>query len=423
MRLRIEQQISDLQKKKIKSLQDCRRKLDLKLEKVQAEKQQVQEDLEATMADGKYTDDIREVVMDLLTSGVSMNKVDGIIHTVLQKLANVSVDRLPSKGLKSRLLVEAKILGQRQIAEAIISGDSDIGNCLHQDGTSKFFKKYLTFDVSLPSGRTLTMSMTEVPPGDAEGILSAFSESCRELAEVLCDAGEDVAQKTAEIITSFTSTMSDRGATNPLFNRYLEEMRRELLPTAKKEWDTLPDDVKDQLETMCNYFCKMHLLVNFATEANATLKIFQDAVAEGRIGDCKTDSDRFYTRLSPRVKTIFQQYRYDVDNFHRRNRVYRAISGLLTYGLRRGPPGTYYIYDQDLLDIVRDTYPSGEDVAWMLTNQDNRPTKEVGVGDLFDDKTTQRQHVQKDLYSPFDDPGSVHLWTDWYLAMEKSYED
>ncbi|KAI8487319.1 hypothetical protein Bbelb_351170 [Branchiostoma belcheri] len=67
-----------------------------------------------------------------------------------------------------------------------------------------------------------------------------------------------------------------------------------------------------------------------------------------------------------------------------RNRVYRAISGLLTYGPRRGPPGTYYIDDQDLLDIVRDTYPSGEEVNWMLTNQDNRPTKEVGVEDLFE---------------------------------------
>ncbi|KAI8516301.1 hypothetical protein Bbelb_048820, partial [Branchiostoma belcheri] len=91
-----------------------------------------------------------------------------------------------------------------------------------------------------------------------------------------------------------------------------------------------------------------------------------------------------YTRLSPRVKIIFQQYRYEVSNFHRRNRVYRAISGLLTYGLRRGPPGTYYNYNEDLLDVVRDTYPSGDDVNWMLTNQDNRTTKEVGVEDLFD---------------------------------------
>ncbi|KAI8490510.1 hypothetical protein Bbelb_317780 [Branchiostoma belcheri] len=71
----------------------------------------------------------------------------------------------------------------------------------------------------------------------------------------------------------------------------------------------------------------------------------------------------------------------------RRNRVYRAISGLLTYGLRRGPPGTYYIYDQDLLDIVRDTYPSSEDVNWMLTNQDNRPTKEHGEGDFYTEDT------------------------------------
>ncbi|KAI8487309.1 hypothetical protein Bbelb_351070 [Branchiostoma belcheri] len=61
----------------------------------------------------------------------------------------------------------------------------------------------------------------------------------------------------------------------------------------------------------------------------------------------------------------------------RRNRVYRAISGLLTYGLQRGPPGTYYIYNEDLLDVVRDAYPSSEDVNWMLTNQDNRPTKEA----------------------------------------------
>ncbi|KAI8487173.1 hypothetical protein Bbelb_349710 [Branchiostoma belcheri] len=114
----------------------------------------------------------------------------------------------------SRLLVEDKILAQRQVAEAIISGDSD-------------------------KGKTSTMSMPEVPSGDADGILSAFSQSCRELAEVLCGPGEDIAKKTAEIITSFTSTMSDRGATNPLFNGYLEEMRRELLSVAKNEWDTL----------------------------------------------------------------------------------------------------------------------------------------------------------------------------------------
>ncbi|KAI8516244.1 hypothetical protein Bbelb_048250 [Branchiostoma belcheri] len=109
-------------------------------------------------------------------------------------------------------------------------------------------------------------------------------------------------------------------------------------------------------------------------------KCLEEALRRGESlgGPCHPETDGHggknngYTRLSPRVKIIFQQYRYEVSNFHRRNRVYRAISGLLTYGLRRRPPGTYYNYNEDLLDVVRDTYPSGDDVNWMLTNQDNK---------------------------------------------------
>ncbi|XP_035688738.1 uncharacterized protein LOC118424298 [Branchiostoma floridae] len=93
-----------------------------------------------------------------------------------------------------------------------------------------------------------------------------------------------------------------------------------------------------------------------------------------------------YQRLSARVVTAFRQYRYVVTNMQRRNRVYRALSGLLTYGLRRAPPGTYYLYSSELLNIVRDCYPSGEDVAWLLNNSNNQPTLDVEVSDLFDDK-------------------------------------
>ncbi|CAH1242603.1 Hypp6877 [Branchiostoma lanceolatum] len=75
--------------------------------------------------------------------------------------------------------------------------------------------------------------------------------------------------------------MSDRGATNPLFNSHLNALRSDLLPVVHQNWDTLADNVKDGMTDMCNYFCKMHLLVNFAPEANSTLKLFEDAVAEG----------------------------------------------------------------------------------------------------------------------------------------------
>ncbi|KAI8490540.1 hypothetical protein Bbelb_318080 [Branchiostoma belcheri] len=75
-------------------------------------------------------------------------------------------------------------------------------------------------------------------------------------------------------------------------------------------------------------------------------------------------------------------------------------------GLRRGPPGTYYIYNEDLLDVVRDAYPSSEDVNWMLTNQDNRPTKEVGVEDLF-------QIIIQSLEDMLQRPGFIESYEEW----------
>ncbi|CAH1242262.1 Hypp6517 [Branchiostoma lanceolatum] len=69
---------------------------DLKVENT--ELQQIQSLMESKKVkafyDGRYCNEIREVVMYLLTSGVSMNKVDGVISSVLEKLlAGMSVDR------------------------------------------------------------------------------------------------------------------------------------------------------------------------------------------------------------------------------------------------------------------------------------------------------------------------------------------
>ena len=60
--------------------------------------------------DGRYCDEVKEVIMDLLLVDVSMSQVNNIIKTVLKKLANKNVSKLPSIGLKSRLLLEARCL-------------------------------------------------------------------------------------------------------------------------------------------------------------------------------------------------------------------------------------------------------------------------------------------------------------------------
>ena len=79
----------------------------------------------------------------------------------------------------------------------------------------------------------------------------------------------------ANLVASITNTMSDQGSVNPVFNTALSEMRSDFLPIFIDNWFNLKDETKANLKSMGNLFCKMHLLVNFATECDKCLKEFE----------------------------------------------------------------------------------------------------------------------------------------------------
>jgi transcriptional regulator NrdR family protein len=74
-----------------------------------------------TFENGRYCNEVRETIMELLSLNVSMNKVNEVIHTVIQKLTKKSVGRLPSNAVKSRLLLKARHLAHVQVAEGQLS--------------------------------------------------------------------------------------------------------------------------------------------------------------------------------------------------------------------------------------------------------------------------------------------------------------
>jgi predicted component of viral defense system (DUF524 family) len=97
--------------------------------------------------------------MSLVTEcNVSLNKVNSVISTVLHKLSGILPDRLPSMAVKSRLLIEAKAVAQQQIVDAMLQ-DVDpaalVGNTLHSDATSKYFKHYQSYQVTLSNGNSM----------------------------------------------------------------------------------------------------------------------------------------------------------------------------------------------------------------------------------------------------------------------------
>ena len=110
---------------------------------------------------------------------VSVNKVNDVIRVVLKRLTGKEVDRLPSKGLRTQMLIQARHIADIQIGEAMLK-DVDLitvlSNTLHGDGTTKYHRHYQGVQLTTDSQSLST------------GLLETFS-GCRHntsLLERLC---------------------------------------------------------------------------------------------------------------------------------------------------------------------------------------------------------------------------------------------
>ena len=270
----------------ILKLESCAKELKEKNKELEQLTCLLEDETISTFEDGKYVDEVREVIMDLLAMNVSMSKVNEVIRTVLKKLTWKRLSRLPSKAVHSRLFVEAKHLADVQLGRAMLE-EADpsqvVGNTLHRDGTTKYHRHYQDFEITTPSCQTYSMGLHELGKSDTEAIMDSFKYRVKEIAQAL-SSGENltVEDKVAELVTSIKNTMSDQGPTNATFNEQLTELRKELLPKVVEKWEDLSEDSKKSLEQMGNFYRKLHLLVNLGKEANKALKLFEHAATEGR---------------------------------------------------------------------------------------------------------------------------------------------
>ena len=62
------------------------------------------------------------------------------------------------------------------------------------------------------------------------------------------------------------ATISDRAATEVKFNDMLQLYRREVLPFIYSQYDDFSGEEKQSLSCLCNFFCGLHALANFAKQ-------------------------------------------------------------------------------------------------------------------------------------------------------------
>ena len=214
-----------------------------------------------TKVDGKYGDEVRLCCYSLLSKNVGVWNVGPVIRAVT-KMVGVKVQELPSVGLLSRMLIELKAAGSLQVAD-VMEDAGDIST-LHSDGTSKFGKKYGSFQIATEE-KTMSVGLVEMGSGTAQHALEKLKEALLDIELVSARVGkQDVAEK---IIGKIKNTMSDRCIVQKKFNSLLEEYRAEVLPRVVENWAGLGVDEQASVMHMNNFFCGLHYIVGLADHA------------------------------------------------------------------------------------------------------------------------------------------------------------
>ena len=224
----------------------------------------------STFEHGKYTDDVRACVYELLCLNVGIRNVALTIRCVLKNVAHKSVLRLPSYGLTCQMMVESLAVVQAQL------GDSLSNYCtLQTDGTTKFGDHYATYDISTFDSTTYSLGMRHVFCGSAHNSLETFKEILTDLDDVNSAFGKEAVS--SKSLLKIKNTMSDHHAAEKLFNEILHDYRVEILPTVVENWENMDDTEKQYLMCTNNLFCGLHYVVGLAECTDESLKPWEAA--------------------------------------------------------------------------------------------------------------------------------------------------
>ena len=146
----------------------------------------------STFEGGKYTDSVRACVYELLSLNVGVKNIAPTIRCVIKNLTQTSVGRLPSHGLTCQMIVESLAAVQAQLGEKL--SQTEMFSTLQSDGTTKFGKHYVAFDMrvcdSEAKATTYTFGLRHVFSGAAKDTLETFKEILSDLDSVQLALGK-----------------------------------------------------------------------------------------------------------------------------------------------------------------------------------------------------------------------------------------
>ena len=227
-----------------------------------------------TFENGKFTDDVRACIYELLSLNVGVKKVAPIVRCVLKNVAHKSVQRLPSYSLTCQMILETLTVAQAQLGDGLAEANNFV--TIQTDGTTKYGEHFTTYDVKVESV-TYCLGLRHVFSGSSRDTLETFKEILSDIDSVHLSLGQEAVS--SKIVSKIKNTMSDRHAAEKLFNEMLHDYRAEILPDVIGNWEKYSADEKENMTRMNNFFCGLHYVVGLAECTEEAIKLWEASVA------------------------------------------------------------------------------------------------------------------------------------------------
>ena len=214
----------------------------------------------------RYLNSVRELYYNLLTTGISPEKIEGTVRMVLNKLCpslDTSSLKLPKKTCSNYMrMAEMPTISDSHKATKLT--ETNQGH-INSDGTTLSMRKLIG---SAVSGTVL--GVNEVSDGSSETMIKELDRQLARLREMASEL--DIPNANSINWTLIVSSTSDGASTQTKFNRLLEELR--------VRDEHLYGPVNNSLKEVVANKCGMHLGVNLRKAQNAGILEYDKSAME-----------------------------------------------------------------------------------------------------------------------------------------------
>ncbi len=242
---------------------------------------------------------IHKCVWDLITKHVSFSNVSAVIAIVLDT-CNMKYDRLPSESTIRSMNKDRILVSQIQLASIASNKDTTI----QTDETPKHGNIYMTYAITDQEGESYLLGLRQMASKSAKDTLETLKETLADITDICekASAGSDIGH---QLLCQIRNTMSDRAATETLFNKMLQTYREECLPLFYKNWQHFSEEAQGKLAEMHNFFCGLHLLTSMADAVAASFKLFESDYLDGKkVGACAEPGITVFNTTSGSIRLV-----------------------------------------------------------------------------------------------------------------------